>query len=416
MRTLYFMVWALALPFFFLHLLWRARRQPEYLRHWPERLGWGPVPSGKKRILIHAVSVGETRASAPLVTALRERHPNHEILLTHTTPTGRATGKELFGESVVQTYLPYDFPPLVRLFLARARPDCCIFMETEIWPGFFMACANKGIATFLANARLSERSAQGYQRIRALVTPALGLLSGIAAQTGQDGARLERLGARNVQITGNLKFDVSPSADTTLLAQDLRRCYQGKFVFLAASTRDGEEAILLDGFSRLARPDILLVIVPRHPQRFDEVGRLIEARGWTWGRRSKPQSDQSDIRVFLGDSMGEMAAYYATADMAYIGGSLMPFGGQNLIEAAAVGCPALIGPHTWNFEEAAEQAVSEGSAIRVENSEALISAVRMLRDDEPRRNAMAEAGRRFAAANRGATERVMKMIEAGLSE
>ena len=279
-----------------------------------------------------------------------------------------------------------------------------------------MACANKGIATFLANARLSERSAQGYQRIRALVTPALGLLSGIAAQTGQDGARLERLGARNVQITGNLKFDVSHSADTTLLAQDLRRCYQGKFVFLAASTRDGEEAILLDGFSRLARPDILLVIVPRHPQRFDEVGRLIEARGWTWGRRSKPQSDQSDIRVFLGDSMGEMAADYATADMAYIGGSLMPFGGQNLIEAAAVGCPALIGPHTWNFEEAAEQAVSEGSAIRVENSEALISAVRMLRDDEPRRNAMAEAGRRFAAANRGATERVMKMIEAGLSE
>jgi 3-deoxy-D-manno-octulosonic-acid transferase len=416
MRILYFLAWVLALPFLFVHLLMRARQQPEYLRHWSERLGWGPRRSGKRRILIHAVSVGETRAAAPLVKALRRRHPGLDILLTHTTPTGRATGQELFGESVTQSYLPYDFAPLVELFLGRTRPDCCIVMETEIWPSLFLSCKRRGIPLFLVNARLSEGSARGYRRVRPLVAPALAAMSGIAAQTIQDGARLEELGAHGVQITGNLKFDVTPPADTGQRTEELRHLFQGRFVLLAASTRDGEEALLLDALTRLDRPDILLVLVPRHPQRFEEVGRMIEQTGRAWARRGNPQDAAADISVFLGDSMGELAAYYAAADLAYVGGSLLPFGGQNLIEAAAAGCPALIGPHTWNFEEAAEQAVSEGCAMRVENSEALISAVRMLRDDESRRLAMAEAGRRFATANRGATEKIMQMIEAGLSE
>ncbi len=413
---LYFLAWALALPILFLYLLWRARHQPEYLRHWSERLGWGPRRSGKRRILIHAVSVGETRAAAPLVKALQARHPDLEILLTHTTPTGRATGRELFGESVLQSYLPYDFAPLVGLFLRRTRPDCCIVMETEIWPAFFLACKSLAIPAYLVNARLSERSARGYARIRPLVAAALDALSGIAAQTEQDGARLKGLGAKNIQITGNLKFDVTPPADWEKLAEDLRRSFQGKFVFLAASTRDGEESILLDALARLDMPDLLLLLVPRHPQRFDEVGRMIAARGWVWGRRSNPQKSPDGIRVFLGDSMGELAAYYAAADLAYVGGSLLPLGGQNLIEAAAAGCPALIGPHTWNFAEAAEQAVAESCALRVEDSEALVAAIRLLHDDEPRRRAMAVAGRRFAAANRGATQRIVEMIETGLAK
>lgn len=416
MRMLYFLAWALALPFLFLYLLWRARHQPDYLRHWPERLGWGPLASGNKRILVHAVSVGETRAAAPLLKVLRERHPEVEILLTHATPTGRSTGKELFGESVLQSYLPYDFAPLVGLFLRRTRPICGIVLETEIWPGFFMACKRLDIPTYLVNARLSERSARGYRRIGALVAPALATLSGIAAQTEQDGTRLAGLGAKNIQVTGNLKFDVSPPADWDKRAEDLRRRFQGKFVFLAASTRDGEERILLEALARLDMPDILLVLVPRHPQRFEEVGGMIEAGEWIWARRSDPRKSPDGMRVFLGDSMGELAAYYAAADLAYVGGSLLPFGGQNLIEASAAGCPALIGPHTWNFTEVTEQAVSEGCAMRVENSETLIAAIRALHDDASRRLAMAAAGRRFTAANRGATERVLKMIEAGLPE
>ena len=411
---LYFLAWALALPFLFLYLLWRARHQPEYLRHWPERLGWGPLRSGKRRLLIHAVSVGETRAAAPLVKALQARHPDLEILLTHTTPTGRTTGRELFGESVLQSYLPYDFAPLVGLFLRRTRPACCVIMETEIWPAFFLACKGLAIPSYLVNARLSERSARGYGRIRPLAAAALDALSGIAAQSEQDGARLEGLGAKDIRITGNLKFDVTPPADWEKRAEDLRRRFQGRFVFLAASTRDGEESILLDALARLDMPDLLLVLVPRHPQRFDEVGRMIEARAWAWGRRSHHQESPDGMRVFLGDSMGELAAYYAAADLAYVGGSLWPLGGQNLIEAAAAGCPALIGPHTWNFAEAAEQAVMEGCALRVEDGEDLVAAIRKLHDDEPRRLAMAAAGRRFATANRGATQRVVEMIEAGL--
>jgi 3-deoxy-D-manno-octulosonic-acid transferase len=413
MRWLYSLAWAPALPFLFLYLLWRARRQPEYRRHWSERLGRGPLRTGRPRILVHAVSVGETRAAVPLVNALLNRHPDHEILLTHTTPTGRAAGRELFGDRVLQAYLPYDFPPLVRLFLHRTQPERCIVMETEIWPNFFLACARRRIPAFLVNARLSERSARGYRRIRRLVSPALRSLAGIAAQTAQDGVRLQALGASGVQVTGNLKFDVTPPADTDRLTEELRGLFRGRFVFLAASTRDGEEAMLLDAMRRPECADILLVLVPRHPQRFEEVARLLEARGLAWERRSRPQAAGSPIDMFLGDSMGEMAAYYAAADLAYVGGSLLPFGGQNLIEAAAAGCPALIGPHTWNFEEAAERAVAEGCALRVDSIDELVAALQTLHDDGPKRLAMAAAGRRFAAANQGATMRVMAMIESG---
>lgn len=416
MRMLYFLAWAAALPFLFLYLVWQARRQPEYLWHWSERLGWCPVWTGTRRILVHAVSVGETRAAAPLILALREHYPEHEILLTHMTPTGRATGLALFGTAVRQSYFPYDFPILPWLFLRRARPEVCIFMETEIWPAFLQTCQARGIPTFLVNARLSEKSARGYRHIRRLVAPALAAFTGIAAQTSQDAARLEELGGKRPRITGNLKFDVSPPSTTEHVAGEMRRRYRGRFVFLAASTREGEESLLLDVFSRLGATDVLLVLVPRHPQRFAEVGRMIAARGFAWSKRSDIGTSAGDIQVFLGDSMGEMAAYYSAADLAYVGGSLLPFGGQNLIEAAAAGCPALIGPHTWNFEETSQQAIAEGCAIRVMDSDSLLEAIRELRDDNVRRTAMASAGYRFAASNRGATQRIMEMIEPALRE
>lgn len=411
MRLLYSLVWTLVLPFAFLYLLWRARRQPEYLRHWPERLGLAaPPPGGKPVIWLHAVSVGETRAAAPLVAALEQRHPGHTLLLTHATPTGRATGRELFGARVRQAYLPYDHPLLVRLFLRRARPALGILLETEIWPNLVAACRQQDIPVFLVNARLSAQSALGYARFRALLAPSLAALAGVAAQSEDDARRLGELGARRVRVTGNLKFDAAPPDDTAARATALRALFAGRFVFLAASTREGEEALLLEALSALALPDLLLVLVPRHPQRFEEVARLIEARGLAYARRSGAAAVTPDTRVFLGDSMGEMAAYYAAADLAYVGGSLLPLGGQNLIEAAYAGCPALIGPHTWNFAEAAEQAVARGAALRVQDAAGLAAEVQRLYADPEARGAMAEAGREFAAANRGATARVMALI------
>jgi 3-deoxy-D-manno-octulosonic-acid transferase len=414
MRLLYSLAWLLVLPIAFFYLLWRARRQPEYLRHWPERLGWAPIRKAQPRLWIHAVSVGETRAAAPLISAWQTRHPECVILLTHATPTGRETGKTLFGETVEQAYLPYDFPPLVWLFLARARPSMGVIMETELWPNLFAACAHRKAPLFLVNARLSERSARGYARFRGLVAPTLHRLSGLAAQTADDAERFTALGASHVLIAGNLKFDVSAPNETEQRAQELRRLFAGRFVWLAASTREGEEALLLLVLDRLDLPDVLLVLVPRHPQRFEEVAQLIAARKQPWAQRSKPGDTEKNprINVFLGDSMGEMAAYYAAADVAYIGGSLLPFGGQNLIEAAATGCPALIGPHTWNFNEAAAEAVAVGAARRVADGNALAADLRKLHDDVDSREAMAAAGRRFAEINRGATERTLELLEA----
>jgi 3-deoxy-D-manno-octulosonic-acid transferase len=421
MRAIYSLAWLLLLPVAFVYLLWRARRQPEYLRHWPERLGWVRIWTGGPRLWLHAVSVGETRAAAPLISAWRAQHPECAILLTHTTPTGRETGKTLFGEQIEQAYLPYDFPPLVWLFLRRARPSLGVIMETELWPNLFAACKRRNVPLLLVNARLSERSARGYARFPGLARPAFQMLSGLAAQTVDDAKRFIALGAGSVQITGNLKFDVSTPAETDQRAQELKQLFSGRFVWLAASTREGEEAVLLDVFDRLSLPDVLLVLVPRHPQRFAEVARLVAARGLPWARRSESKRPDGavtatplapDIRIFLGDSMGEMAAYYTAADVAYIGGSLLPFGGQNLIEAAAAGCPALIGPHTWNFSEAADQAVATGAARRVADREALVANLRLLHKDARSREAMTKAGLLFAERNRGATARTLELLEA----
>ena len=411
MRMLYTLAWLALLPFAFLYLLWRARLQPEYRRHWRERLGWAPAAGVRPQIWVHAVSVGETRAAAPLIQNLRERYPGHDLLLTHATPTGRETGRALFGESVRQAYLPYDFAPLTWLFLRRARPALGIVMETELWPALFRACHRRGIPLLLLNARLSERSARGYARFRPLARAALHDLTGIAAQTQADAARLRDLGAESVTLTGNIKFDAAPAEPH---ARDRLRALTGtRFTLLCASTREGEEVLLLDALSDLPRlnPDWLLLIVPRHPQRFDQVAALLDARGLAWQRRSEEEPLRADTAVLLGDSMGEMAAYYAAADLCYVGGSLLPLGGQNLIEAAAAGCPALLGPHTWNFMQAAEEAIACGAALRIEDAAGLRTAAESLHAHPERLAAMQAAGLAFAAANRGATARTLTLIE-----
>lgn len=413
-RSLYTLLLYLFVPQALAHLMWRARRQPAYLEHVPERFGHYREAPGAPVIWIHAVSVGETRAAETLVRALQKEFVSHRILLTHMTPTGRETGERLFGASVSRCYLPYDLPGAVARFLDRFRPSIGIIMETELWPNLIHACKERGIPLHLVNARLSERSHARYRRFSKLVRATLEALSAVAAQTADDAKRLTALGARNVTVTGNLKFDLSPPARLLALGCTWRERYGTRRpVFLAASTREGEEEMLLARLHTLDLPDLLFVLVPRHPQRFDEVAALIERHGFRYQRRSADAAIAADTQVVLGDSMGEMFAYYAACDVAFVGGSLLPFGGQNMIEPCAVGRPVLFGLHTYNFSEAAENAVAAGAALRVASVDELMQEARRLLADPVAARAMRSAGVRFVKAHQGATARVLELLRRG---
>ncbi|MDB5804801.1 MAG: Three-deoxy-D-manno-octulosonic-acid transferase domain protein [Betaproteobacteria bacterium] len=426
-RLAYTLLLWLLLPFIFPRLAWRARRQPEYLQHIGERFGNYGKNSGPAQptLWLHAVSVGETRAAQPLVRALLQRYPGHTLVLTCMTPTGRAAAQEIHaadGARITCIYLPYDYPFAVRRFLRRFQPVAGLIMETEVWPNLVAGCAAAGVPLALVNARLSARSAAGYRRFAALARPTFAGLTAITAQSEGDRARLLDVGAREVQVTGNLKFDVSAAPELVargMFWRDLREAGADgapRRMLLAASTREGEEALLLDALAPLVRAGVLLAIVPRHPQRFDEVARLIESRGYALARRSAGESVTTATQVWLGDSMGEMPAYYVAADCAYIGGSLLPFGGQNLIEACALGCPVLVGPHTYNFTQAAELAVEAGAALRVADANQLAGEAQRLLQDEGARLRMGEAGKTFTETHRGASVKTMQMVEALLAK
>ena len=413
-RFLYSLVLYLLLPFIPLRLLWRARKQPQYLSHWGERFGFYRTTSSQPLIWIHAVSVGETHAAAPLIDALQARYPSYRILLTCMTPTGRAAGNQLYGERVLQAYLPYDYPIAVRLFLKHFQPAFGLLMETELWPNLIATCKQRGVPLTLINARLSERSARGYARIGSLTREALENLPLICAQTTADAERLLQLGATYVNVTGNLKFDVATPADIALQTQRLRALWGNeRQVLLAASTREGEEALLLDAFN--FNSDFLLVIVPRHPQRFAKVAALLAARGIAFQRRSENTTIRAETRVVLGDSMGEMFTYYGASDVAIIGGSLLPFGGQNLIEACVMGVPVILGPHTYNFAQATQDAIAAGAALRVVDARSAVLEARRLLEDTLVKKHMRDAAHEFAAAHRGAVKNTMAAIEGKLS-
>jgi 3-deoxy-D-manno-octulosonic-acid transferase len=407
-RALYGLVVTLLLPLALVRLAWRARRQPGYLEHLGERFGAAPRAGAEPVIWIHAVSVGETRAAAPLVARLTRDFPGARILLTHMTPTGRATGVDLFGDRVSRCWLPWDAGFAVRRFLDRAQPAFGILLETEIWPNLLAECRSAQVPVFLVNARLSARSAAGYGRVASLAREALANLAGVAAQTPADAARLESLGARDVAVTGNIKFDLDVPADTQEKASALRALFgAGRRVWVAGSTREGEEALLVEAIEAAGLdPDILVVIVPRHPQRFDEVAALLAARGGPVARRSRGEAVPAGARYLLGDSMGEMLAYYGAADLVVVGGSFLPLGGQNLIEACAVGRPVLFGPHTFNFEQAAEAAIDRGAGLRARDAAHAAALAKELLADAPRRARMGEAALAFARDNRGALGRL----------
>lgn len=400
MRKLYTIALRLALPLILLRLWWRGRREPGYLEGIEERFGFYSGPRPEKVVWVHAVSVGEARAAAPLVRALKEALPDHAVVMTGTTAAGRETIKQVYGESVIPTFLPYDYPESVRSFLERFRPTVGILMETEIWPNLLSACSVHGVPVVLANARMSEKSARGYRRWRSLMAPAIRSLTAVCAQSEADAARLRELGAPRVEVTGNLKFDVSLDA-AQLAAGREWKAKVGRPVLLLASTREGEEKLLL---SELPMGDpFLTLVVPRHPQRFDEVALLADAR------RSRNETPKT---IYLGDTMGEMSFYYGAADVAVIGGSLLPLGGQNLIEALAAGVPVIVGPSMFNFAEATRLALEAGAAVQVADAQAALLQVKELLSNPQKRQHMAAAGKTLCAAHRGATRKHLEVLMA----
>jgi 3-deoxy-D-manno-octulosonic-acid transferase len=396
-------------------LWWRGRKEPVYRKRVAERLGYYALPPRRGQggvVWVHAVSYGETKAAAPLVEALRREIPNMRLLLTCSTATGVQAGLDLLRPEDDQAWFPYDTPGAVRRFLKRYRPAVGVVMETEIWPNLMARAQALQVPMVLANARLSAKSQRKGRRFARLLVPALMGFTRILAQTARDAQRLREMGARTVEVCGNTKFDATPPVKQLARGHEWRQQLP-RSVVLMASSREGEEEPLLEAWLGLAAPRPLLIVVPRHPQRFDEVADLFERSGLTVMRRSewadKPPPEAARADVWIGDSMGEMPLYYAISDVALLGGSFEPLGGQNLIEAAACGCPLLMGPHTFNFEEAAQLAIEAGAAARMKDvGSAVRRAAALVRDD--RRNEWVEQALAFAASHRGANERMAQRI------
>ena len=410
------MIWRLAYtallwltaPFVLWRLWRRGGAEPGYRQSVGERFGRYECPAndGTPVIWLHAVSLGETRAARPLFELLKQTYPSHRFLVTHMTATGYGAARELFEGRAEFAWLPYDYPFAVRRFLNHFRPVVGILMETEVWFNLVHQCANAGIPLLLANARLSERSARQYEIVGSLARAAFSSLNAVAAQSEDDSKRLRRLGARSVEVTGNLKFDVTCDAALASLGSVFRDSYDGRPVLLAASTRDGEEQLIFDAFKEIRIEGAVLVIVPRHPHRFASVEAILARSQLRYLKRSQGLRVGVDCSVVLGDSLGEMQAYYAAADVAFIGGSLLPFGGQNLIEACAQGVPVLIGSFTFNFADAAKAAVAEGAARRVSDASDLMRKASTLLSNDEERRAMGRAGKAFCEKHQGATQRV----------
>ncbi|WP_028226052.1 lipid IV(A) 3-deoxy-D-manno-octulosonic acid transferase [Paraburkholderia ferrariae] len=434
LRAIYRAAWWLVAPLAVLRLFIRSRRERGYREHVCERFGRsaGRLPEDDAPLIwVHAVSVGETRAAQPLVDALLAARPDARVLLTHMTPGGRAAGEQLFGHRVLRCYLPYDTPSAVRRFLRAWRPSLGLVMETEVWPTLIDECRRADVPLVLTNARMSARSYRRAAKFGQAVKEVFGGFTRVLAQSPADAERLTELGARNVAVLGNLKFDMASPPALVARGREWRRAFGARPVWVAASTREGEEERVLEAFAALGIADALLILVPRHPQRFDEVAALVQRRNLKLVRRSQwaegaavpaasahegPRALALDVNVLLGDSMGEMGAYYAAADLAFIGGSLLPLGGQNLIEACAVGVPVLIGPHVFNFTQVTADAVAAGAALQVQDPADLARALRELFEDKPRRVAMGAAAAAFAARHRGATERTVNVLMTLLPE
>lgn len=415
LRGLYSIVMYALVPVMLYHLVWRGLRDRNYFRRWGERFGWyggAPLPES---LWVHAVSVGEVNAAAPLVDALRAAHPNMQLVVTTTTPTGAARVPALWGDAVRHLYLPNDLPGAVRRFIRHARPRLALVMETEIWPNLYLGCRRANVPLMLLNARLSQRSSRGYRPVLPLIQLAMQQVNLIAAQTEADARRLQAVGAlaARVRIVGNLKYDLRlPDG----LEQQARLWRVGwgsaRPVWIAASTHEDEESQVLLVHAQLRKrfPDLLLIWVPRHPERFSAVTDQALHRGLNVRTRSLDRLPREDTECFVLDSMGELLGFYAAADVAFVGGSLQAIGGHNVLEPAALGVPCVVGPNTFNFVEATGLLRDAGALLQVTDASGLAQAVALLLDDAPRRRAMGAAGRLTVERERGALARTLQLI------
>jgi 3-deoxy-D-manno-octulosonic-acid transferase len=416
LSVLYSALLYLLAPFALIRLVWRGLRSPVSRRRWPERLGAVNAAVGERDIWLHAVSVGEVQTAVPLIRALLDRHPDCSLLVTTVTPTGAARVDALFGQEVAHVYAPYDLPGAVARFLGRVRPRLAIVMETELWPNLFQACRRKGIPLLLVNARLSQRSLAGYRRVRPLIARTLAATTAILAQGAADAERFAALGAdrRRLTVAGNLKFEQRIPADRDEQVRRVRRAWGvDRPVWIAGSTHEGEEALLLDVFARVRRqfPDCLLVLVPRHPERFAAVAQRVRRRGQRLVLRSAGTACDPDTAVLVGDTVGELPLLYAAADLAFVGGSLVPAGGHNLLEPAAAGIPVITGRHVANFAAICALLEAAGACRRVRDAAGLEIAVLHWLQDGAARRAAGARGREVVAAHRGALDRVLGIVE-----
>jgi 3-deoxy-D-manno-octulosonic-acid transferase len=412
MRLLYSLLIYCAVPFAFAGVLWRGLRDRGYWQGLSERFGGGQR-TATPALWLHAVSLGEVTAAAPLVRALRARHPESALVLTTATPTGRARARSLFGDAVDVRFLPYDTPGAVARFMDRIQPRLAVIMETELWPNLYRECERRGVPMVLASARLSAKSVARYRRLGSLARGIFSATSLIAAQTPVDAERFVAIGAPRDRtcVAGNIKFDLDIGPGVIDAGRALRSFFgSSRPVWIAGSTHAGEEALVLAAHAELP-PDVLLLLVPRHPERFDAVAQLLAQGGWKFARRSGAARPDADVRVVLVDSVGVLAALYAAADAAFVGGSLVPIGGHNLLEPAALGVPVLTGPFTANGREIAQLLLSQGAALQVADARELAAALRRLLSDPAERQRMGASGRQIVESNRGSVARLLGLIE-----
>ena len=420
MRQLYTLIFHLLLPALLLRLLWRSVSAPAYRRRWVERFGYCPIPDKTGCLWIHAVSVGESQSVEPLVKRFLKNHPEVPVTITTTTPTGSERVRKLFAERVHHSYFPFDIPWALRAFLKRVRPRMLVMIDTEIWPNLLTVCRQQAIPTILANARLSQTSADRYARLGSFTRETFGRIGSIAAQAKADADRFMSLGAipENVRVTGSIKFDIRLPASLHEQAAVLRRQWGDRPVWVAASTHEGEDEQLIEVHREILvqHPDALLVLVPRHPERFDRVGALCSKSGYLPLRRSSGEVCGPGNAVFLGDTMGELTLFIAAADITFVGGSLVPVGGHNILEPAALGVPIVFGSHMFNFSHISGLMLEQGAAVQVDNGDQLAALVARWFGDASERARVGENGRRVVAENRGATERLYGIIEEKFGE
>jgi|SRR5690554_32455 len=414
-RIFYSLLFYLLMPLILLRLLYRAWKAPAYAKRWQERFGFVQVaPHRQQGIWVHAVSVGETIAAVPMIKALQQQFPQLPMMVTTMTPTGSERVRAMLGDSVDHVYAPYDTPGAVKRFLRRLQPRLLVVMETELWPNTLHYARGSGAPVVLANARLSERSARGYQKVRFLARPMLQNLSLVAAQGPADAERFRSLGLaeEQVQVTGSIKFDMQPKAEHLAEGQALKQGWGAHFVWVAASTHDGEDELLLQAHQRLRQrhPEALLILVPRHPERFSAVAELVKKQGFVVARRSSGEPVTSATQVLVGDTMGEMMIFFAAADAAFVGGSLIERGGHNPLEPASLGLPVLMGPHVFNFQEICNQLSAEGGLIYVGSAENLYERLQELAEDRELRARIGGCAQAVVDRNRGALDRLVALV------